>query len=213
MNLLPRDMYPNATAPSSLTSRRGITRDFMADNLAAIIKIVNTQFELIAHLESEAQKLKSDLIVKQEQVIELQEKLIADKDTQLKEFKETVNSLVGDRKFWPNRTGSGLFWPELDRITSQKKSTGFDRIGQLFTGFSNFNTQFTSHKHKYGSLRYELKGKARTRPDIIRLVLGPCAQCCLCEASEKNVKNQNLHLMRKSFERVIIRCVSKKQAI
>ena len=33
-------------------------------------------------------------------------------------------------------------------------------------------------------LRYELKGKARTRPEIFRLVLGPCAQCCPCEASE-----------------------------
>ena len=58
MNLLPRDMHPNATAPSSLTSRRGITRDItrdvMADRLDAVFKIVNTQFELIAHLESEA---------------------------------------------------------------------------------------------------------------------------------------------------------------
>ena len=34
-------------------------------------------------------------------------------------------------------------------------------------------------------LRYELKGKARTRPDIFSLVLGPCAQCCPCEASEQ----------------------------
>ena len=36
-------------------------------------------------------------------------------------------------------------------------------------------------------LRYELKGKARTRPDIFRLVLGPCAQCCPCEASELKI--------------------------
>ena len=34
-------------------------------------------------------------------------------------------------------------------------------------------------------LRYELKGKARTRPDILRLVLVPCAQRCPCEASEQ----------------------------
>ena len=34
-------------------------------------------------------------------------------------------------------------------------------------------------------LRYELKGKARTRPDGFRVVLSPCAQCCPCEASEK----------------------------
>ena len=53
--------------------------------------------------------------------------------------------------------------------------------------FKNFNTQFTSHKHKYSSFnfRYELKGKARTRPDNFRFDLGPCAQCCPFEASEK----------------------------
>ena len=34
-------------------------------------------------------------------------------------------------------------------------------------------------------LRYELKGKARTRPDFFRVVLGPCAQFYPCEASEK----------------------------
>ena len=46
-------------------------------------------------------------------------------------------------------------------------------------------------------LRYKLKGKARTRPDILRVVLGTCAQCCSCEALEKKngAKNQN-HLRR-----------------
>ena len=34
-------------------------------------------------------------------------------------------------------------------------------------------------------LRYELKGKARTRPEIFRVVLGPCAQFYPCEASEQ----------------------------
>ena len=36
-------------------------------------------------------------------------------------------------------------------------------------------------------LRYELKGKAkgRTGLEIFRLILGPCAQCCPCEASEQ----------------------------
>ena len=68
----------------------------MADRSAAVFKTVNTQFELIAHLEREAQKLKSDLIVKQELVIGLHEKLIADKETQFKEFKETVVSSGGD---------------------------------------------------------------------------------------------------------------------
>ena len=34
-------------------------------------------------------------------------------------------------------------------------------------------------------LKFELKGKARTHPEIFRVVLGPCAQFCLCEASEQ----------------------------
>ena len=34
-------------------------------------------------------------------------------------------------------------------------------------------------------LKYELKVKARTRPDILWVVLGPCAQCCPCEASKQ----------------------------
>ena len=35
-------------------------------------------------------------------------------------------------------------------------------------------------------LRYKLKRKARTRPDILRVVLGPCAVCTMlpCEALE-----------------------------
>ena len=36
-------------------------------------------------------------------------------------------------------------------------------------------------------LRYELKGKARARHDIFRLVLGPCAECCPCESSEQKL--------------------------
>ena len=34
-------------------------------------------------------------------------------------------------------------------------------------------------------MRYALKGKARTRPDFFRVVLGPCAQFFPCEASEQ----------------------------
>ena len=34
-------------------------------------------------------------------------------------------------------------------------------------------------------LRYELKGKARTRPDIFRVVLGPGAEFYPSEASEQ----------------------------
>ena len=34
-------------------------------------------------------------------------------------------------------------------------------------------------------LRYESNGKARSCPHIFRVVLGPCGQCCPCEASEQ----------------------------
>ena len=34
-------------------------------------------------------------------------------------------------------------------------------------------------------MRYGLKGKARTRLDFFRVVLGPCAQFYQCEASEQ----------------------------
>ena len=34
-------------------------------------------------------------------------------------------------------------------------------------------------------MRYGLKGKARTRPDFFRVVLGPCAQFYPCEALEQ----------------------------
>ena len=34
---------------------------------------------------------------------------------------------------------------------------------------------------------WESEGKARTRPDILRVVLGPYAQYCLCEASEQKL--------------------------
>ena len=60
-------------------------------------------------------------------------------------------------------------------------------------------------------LRYELKGKARTRSDILRVVLGLCVQCCPCEASEQKW-GQKLKSTPKCFEIVIIRFVSKKQS-
>ena len=36
-------------------------------------------------------------------------------------------------------------------------------------------------------LRYTLKAKARTHPEIFRVVLGPCVQFCPCEASEQKM--------------------------
>ena len=34
---------------------------------------------------------------------------------------------------------------------------------------------------------YELKGTARTRPDILKIVLSPYVQHCQCEASEQKL--------------------------
>ena len=36
-------------------------------------------------------------------------------------------------------------------------------------------------------LSYELEGKARTRPEILKVVLGHCEQYCPCEASEQKM--------------------------
>ena len=47
-------------------------------------------------------------------------------------------------------------------------------------------------------MRYGLKGKARTRPDFFRLVLGPCLQFYPCEASE-----QKWGLTQKSYPKEI----------
>ena len=49
-------------------------------------------------------------------------------------------------------------------------------------------------------LRYGLRGKIRTRPDILGVVLGPCAQCCPCEASEQKNKVQKLTSKLKEIE-------------
>ena len=59
-------------------------------------------------------------------------------------------------------------------------------------------------------MSYGLKGKARTRPDFFRVVLGPCAQFYPCEASEqkRGAKHQNLNQKRYSFDLDTIRFVS-----
>ena len=96
MNLLPRHEHPNGLTAVAFTSRRDITRDVMADRLLKVLQIVNTQSELISHLENEALKLKSDIIEKQETVITLQNELISAKDDQLSALKDTVVTTVGD---------------------------------------------------------------------------------------------------------------------
>ena len=58
-------------------------------------------------------------------------------------------------------------------------------------------------------LRYGLKGKGRTRPDLFMVALGPCAQFYSCEASEQNgAKHQNINLKRYRFDLDTIRFVS-----
>ena len=42
-----------------------------------------------------------------------------------------------------------------------------------------------------GVLDFEMKGKARTHPNLLRVVLGPCVQCCPCEASEPKINILN----------------------
>ena len=43
-------------------------------------------------------------------------------------------------------------------------------------------------------LSKEFEGKARARPDILRVFLGPCVQYCPCEASEQKLgKYKNLN--------------------
>ena len=51
-------------------------------------------------------------------------------------------------------------------------------------------------------LIYEMKGKARTRPDFFRVVLGPCAQFYTCEASEKKL-GQTPKSKPKNFEPIL----------
>ena len=51
----------------------------------------------------------------------------------------------------------------------------------MFEGGAGFRPKILENS----ILRYELKRKARTRPDIFRVVFGTCAQCCPCDASEQ----------------------------
>ena len=96
MNLLPRDSHPNGMTAATFKNRREITRDMMAERLVAVFQTNNTQAEMITHLRSETLKFKTDMITKQDHVIVLQEGLIAAKDDQLNDLKETFVCSVGD---------------------------------------------------------------------------------------------------------------------
>ena len=69
--------HPNALSASSFTSRRDFTREILAQRLTRATQILYSQMDYVSHLENEVQQLKSDMIKKQETVIELQEELIS----------------------------------------------------------------------------------------------------------------------------------------
>ena len=87
--------HPNALSASSFTSRRDFTREILAQRLTRATQILYSQMDYVSHLENEVQQLKSDMIKKQETVIELQEELISAKNTQLGELTEAVVSSIG----------------------------------------------------------------------------------------------------------------------
>ena len=80
-----------------------------------------------------------------------------------------------------DRTGTGPdFKPKkVNRIRPDWPV--FYRIFKTLT----LNLQVTNINIAASIFIYELEGKARTLPDNFRFVLGPCAQCCPFEASEK----------------------------
>ncbi len=68
----------------------------MAQKLCSALQIIHFQSEYLAHLESDTQQLKSDMIERQERVIQLQEELLSTKKVQLQDFQEKITSSVGD---------------------------------------------------------------------------------------------------------------------
>ena len=78
-----------------MTSRRDFTCEILAQRLTRATQILYSQMDYVSHLENEVQQLKSDMIKKQETVIELQEELISAKNTQLGDLTEAVVSSIG----------------------------------------------------------------------------------------------------------------------
>ncbi len=67
----------------------------MSERLLAVTRLMFTQVEYVAQLESEAQQIKSGTIENQELVIELHKALISAKDDQL--ISETTLFKLADR--------------------------------------------------------------------------------------------------------------------
>ena len=62
--------FVGQVSASSFTTRRNLTKDMLAEKLSR--NIVNRQNEYINHLEKQCQNLKSDVIINQGAVIDLQ---------------------------------------------------------------------------------------------------------------------------------------------
>ena len=75
--------FAGSVTASSFTARRDITKDVLAKRISSVLHIVHRQNEYITHLEKQCQNLKSEVIVNQGAVIDLQKELIASKDKQL----------------------------------------------------------------------------------------------------------------------------------
>ena len=71
--------FVGQVSASSLTARRGLTKDMLAKKLSSVLNIVNWQNEYITHLKKQCQNLKSEVIINQGPVIDLQKELIASK--------------------------------------------------------------------------------------------------------------------------------------
>ena len=102
---------------------------------------------------------------------------------------------VCDRIENSDRTGTGPDWDHFDRNRTgtgpdfKPKKVNRNRLDwpdfyRIFKTLT-FNLKITNINIAASIFRYELKGKARTRPDNIRFVSGPCAQCSPFEASEQ----------------------------
>ena len=88
--------FAGSVTASSFTARRDITKDVLAKRISSVLHIVHRQNEYITHLEKQCQNLKSEVIVNQGAVIDLQKELIASKDKQLTDIKTTVVASVED---------------------------------------------------------------------------------------------------------------------
>ena len=76
-------------APETFTACRELTRDIFAKILNKVLRIVNRQNEYIKFLEKYAQELKSDVIMNQGAVIDMQKALVSAKEEQLSNLKGT----------------------------------------------------------------------------------------------------------------------------